>query len=193
MEYPTLGSIVRFAIISTLVTLVAAYAVLDFISYDYGLSCYDYNKHLPYKLKPTTASNLSFTINDEEGFPVIGIGFKYRTVDFEVCDILSYGYNDTCVIVECSDCTGVKRYLTTAAVPIGDVLEEYPFIFREINSIEKQKSDQQYKWFMISSIHDYNFELYKKYVVFAFLLTMMLLVVVIIWKNRMRKSYESSS
>jgi hypothetical protein len=93
-----------------LLSVLVVVCVLSYLKYHCG---WDYNfcsKNLPYNLK-TNDNNKSFTLIDEDGFELIGKGFQFYGSSFTINDILAYGYNDSSVIVKCTDSLDKYRYL----------------------------------------------------------------------------------
>ena len=109
------GSIVTIFFVAFGMFCSLLYLKYDSKGYEYGLGCNFCNKKLPYNLVPISNSEYPqrFYLNDEEDFELVGIGFSYRKNSFKIKNFLGYGYNDTSVIVKCTDSLNTIRYLTS--------------------------------------------------------------------------------
>lgn len=85
--------------------LVLLYIIYDRTGYHYGLECSFCNKNMPYGLTPKINSDYpqSFVLLDEDGFELTGSGFRHRQSSFKIKNFLGYGYNDTSVLLKCTD------------------------------------------------------------------------------------------
>ena len=102
-------------LVVSLVIFVLLYLVYDSKGYEYGLGCDFCKKEMPYGLKPIFYSEYPqrFYLLDEDGFELVGIGFRYETTNFKIKDFLAYGYNDTFVLLKCTDSLNNIKYLTS--------------------------------------------------------------------------------
>ena len=87
------------------------YLKYDSKGFEYGLGCNFCSKNLPYNVIPQTDRYGSFTLNDYEGFELIGNGFGYKKSSFIIKDFLAYGYNDTSIVVKCTDSLNNVKHL----------------------------------------------------------------------------------
>jgi hypothetical protein len=87
------------------------YLKYDNKGFEYGLGCNFCEEKLPYNLIPKIDQYSSFTLNDEDDFELVGIGFGYIKSSFIIKDFLAYGYNDTSIIVKCTDSLHNIKYL----------------------------------------------------------------------------------
>ena len=103
--------IILFSISFIICTIL--YLRYDKLGFHNGLECSFCDNKLPYNLLPMRNSEYPqrFYLKDEDDFELVGVGFKYYTNSFTIKDFLGYGYNDTSVIVKCTDSLNVIKYL----------------------------------------------------------------------------------
>lgn len=87
------------------------YIKYDRDSFYSGYGCRFCKEELPYNLKPHDGSQFSFTLKDEDDFELVGIGFRYQKSSFTINNLLAYGYNDTSVVIKCTDSLKEIKYL----------------------------------------------------------------------------------
>lgn len=95
--------------------LVLLYLRYDKTGYYYGVECSFYNKNMPYGLTPKINFDYpqSFCLLDEDGFELVGIGFRYKQSSFRIKNFLGYAYNDTSVLLKCTDSLNNIKYLVS--------------------------------------------------------------------------------
>jgi len=122
------------------------YLKYDSKSYDYGFDCTFCNKKLPYNLKPQTDRYYSFNLLDEDGFELVGKGFRYETTDFTIKDFLAYGYNDTSVIVKCTDSLNNIKYLTSYKTGYKSKKDNPEISFKDLSNNDFEQIKPNYQW-----------------------------------------------
>lgn len=128
-----------------LLSVLVVVCVLSYLKYHCG---WDYNfcsKNLPYNLK-TNDNNKSFTLIDEDGFELIGKGFKFYGSSFTINDILAYGYNDSSVIVKCTDSLDNIKYLSSYETKYKNSKGNPEISFRDISEEYVKQIKKNYNW-----------------------------------------------
>lgn len=131
--------------------LVLLYFIYDSTGYHYGVGCSFCNKNMPYELTPKINSDYpqSFTLLDEDGFEITGVGFRYRQSNFKIKKILCYGYNDTSVLLKCTDSLNNIKYLVSYET--GEKSDKgIPAIsFKDIDYESYYQIENNYQWIEI--------------------------------------------
>jgi hypothetical protein len=122
------------------------YLKYDRKSYDYGYGCSLCNKKLPYNLKPHDGKEFSFTLNGDDGFELVGIGFRYRQSSFKIKIFLAYGYNDTSVIAKVTDSLNNIKYLMSYETGYKSKKGNPEISFRDIDDNYFEQVKENYKW-----------------------------------------------
>lgn len=143
------------------VTCVLLYLKFDSKQYDYGWGCTFCNKTLPYNLKPNDYYDRSFTLMDEDGFEVIGKGFRYYGSSFKVNDLLAYSYNDTSVIVKCTDSLNNIKYLTSYKTKYKNKKGNPEISFRDIDEKYFEQVKNNYLWIELDEEKGNKIRLYR--------------------------------
>ncbi|MBC8643723.1 hypothetical protein H9W95_05735 [Flavobacterium lindanitolerans] len=107
---------------------------------------------MPYHLTPydeRDGSRFSFTLKDEDDFELVGTGFRYQTINFEIKNLLAYGYNDTSVIVKCTDSLNTIRYLISFETGYTSKKGNPEISFKDLSINDFQKVKDKYNWFEI--------------------------------------------
>lgn len=142
---------------SGLLLWVASFAVCVFLylkfdaeGYNNGLDCTFCNKKMPYNLKPHDGFHFSFSLKDEDDYELVGAGFQYERNSFKIKDFLAYGYNDTSVIVQCTDSLNNIKYLISYETGYKSKKGNPEISFKDFknSNIEQIKTD--YQWFVIN-------------------------------------------
>jgi hypothetical protein len=100
-------------------------------------------------LKPHNGEGFSFTLNDEEGFELVGIGFRYRLSEFKIKDILAYGYNDTSMIVKCADSINIIHYIMSYQTGYKNKKGNPEISFKDISYEKFEQLKDNYRWVAI--------------------------------------------
>lgn len=134
---------VSFAVCSLL------YFKCDNNGFNYGLDCSFCSKKIPYNLKPHDGDGFSFTLNDEDDFELVGIGFRYRYSSFKVKDFIAYGYNDTSVIVKCTDSFNATKYLISYETGNKSKRGNPEISFKDLSNNDFEQAKNKFLWFEI--------------------------------------------
>jgi hypothetical protein len=114
--------------------------------YYYGLGCTFCPENMPFNLSPNMDRYSSFTLLDEDGFEIVGIGFRHKKSSFCINDILSYGYNDTSVVIRCTDSLNTIRHLVSYETKYLSSKGTPSVSFREIEYHELGIIKGHYNW-----------------------------------------------
>ena len=125
------------------------YVKYDSKGYEYGLDCNYCNKKLPYNLQPHDGSQFSFTLKDEDDFELVGVGFRYETVNFTIKNFLAYGYNDTSVIAKCTDSLNTIKYLISYETGYKSKKGNPEISFKDLGSSDFELVKDKYQWFEV--------------------------------------------
>lgn len=126
------------------------YLKYDSTGYEYGLNCNFCNKQIPYNLIPQSDRYGSFTLNDEEGFELIGIGFKYKKSSFVIKNFLAYGYIDTSIIVKCTDSLNNLKYLVSYEIRYKNNNGKPIISFKDLENNMYNQIKSNYRWIEIN-------------------------------------------
>ena len=125
-------------------------SVLCFLKYDnkrfdYGWECDFCNKSIPFGLK-VKEYNTSYVLLDEDEYNIVGIGFRYQTTDFKIKDFIGYGYNDTSVVVKCTDSLNTIRYLTSYETKYKSKKGNPEISFKDLGNSDLEQVKGKYNW-----------------------------------------------
>jgi len=154
------------------------YLKYDSDGYEYGFGCTLCSKKMPYNLKPHDGSEFSFTLKDEDDFELVGIGFRYETTDFKIKDFLAYGYNDTSVVVKCTDSLNTIRYLTSYETGYKSKKGNPEISFKDLSNSDFEQVKDKYQWFDIDKEKVYAVDRNK----FLSMLGVLLSLIFVVWR-----------
>jgi len=117
----------------------------DSIRFEYGWECDFCNKLIPFGLK-VKEYNTSCVLLDEDDFNLVGTGFMYQTTNFIIKDFLSYGYNDTSIIVKCTDSLNTIRYLTSYETGYKSKKGNPEISFKDLSNSNFEQVKEKYNW-----------------------------------------------
>lgn len=160
------------------IVFVSLYLVYDNKGYKYGLDCNFCNKSMPYNLKPHNGSDFSFTLKDEDDFELVGVGFRYETTNFEIKNFLAYGYNDTSVVVKCTDSLKTIKYLMSYETGYKSKNGNPEISFKDLSNSDFEQEKDKYNWFEVDKEKYYAVDRNK----FAFMLGALLSLIFIAWR-----------
>lgn len=126
------------------------YMKYDSKGYDYGFGCVFCEERMPYGLKPQIDIYGSFYLLDEDGFELTGSGFRYRQSSFKIKNFLGYGYNDTSVLLKCTDSLNNIKYLVSYETGYKSNKGNPTISFKDINDIEYNQIKYSYQWVEIN-------------------------------------------
>jgi hypothetical protein len=120
--------------------------------FDYGWQCNFCNKKLPYNLvhKFYDDSPLNFVLIDEDDFELAGVGFKYYTNSFTIKDFLGYSYNDTSIILKCTDSLNAIKYLISYQTKYRSKKGNPEISFKDLSNSDFEKVNEKYSWVVFS-------------------------------------------
>ncbi len=128
---------------------ISMYLRYDKIGYYIGFGCTFCDKNIPYNLNPSADRYYSFTLNDEDDFELIGTGFGYKNSSFIIKDFLAYGYNDTSVIVKCTDSLNIARYLVSYETAYKSKKGNPEISFKDLSISDFEQIKDKYQWFEV--------------------------------------------
>ena len=127
--------------------LVLLYLRYDKTGYYYGVECSFCNKNMPYGLTPKINFDYpqSFSLLDEDGFELVGIGFRYKQSSFRIKNFLGYAYNDTSVLLKCTDSLNNIKYLVSYETGYNRNKRHPDISFKDIDNDEYNKIKDNYQ------------------------------------------------
>lgn len=130
------------------IVFVVLYFNYDKKGYLYGYGCNFCNEKLPYNLQPVFYPEYPqrFYLLDEDSLELVGNGFRYRQSNFTVKDFLAYGYNDTSVIVKCTDSLNTTKYLISYETKYKSKKGNPTISFKDINDSYFEQVKNKYQW-----------------------------------------------
>jgi hypothetical protein len=164
----------------SLIICVLLYLKYDRKGYEYGLGCNFCNTKMPFNLKPHDGTHYSFTIKDEDDFELVGIGFRYRKSSFKIKDFLAYGYNDTSVIVKCTDSLNKIQYLISYQTKYKSKKNNPEISFKDLNNSDYELLKGKYQWFAVNKEIYYVVERSKFLFMLGALISLLILLSVLL-------------
>ena len=122
------------------------YLKYDKVGFHYGLDCSFCHEKMPYNLKPNDGGQFSFTLKDEDDFELVGGGFRYETTNFTIKAFLAYGYNDTSVVVKCTDSLNTIKYLTSYETGYKSKKGNPEISFKDLSNTDFEQMKSRYQW-----------------------------------------------
>ena len=119
---------------------------LVYVKYHSGLGFNFYRKNLPYNIRLNSDNKSSAPLLDEDGFELIGKGFQFYGSSFTINDILAYGYNDSSVIVKCTDSLDNIKYLSSYETKYKNSKGNPEISFRDISEEYVKQIKKNYNW-----------------------------------------------
>jgi hypothetical protein len=154
------------------------YLKYDSKGFEYGLGCNFCSNKLPYNLIPESDRYGSFTLKDEEDFELVGNGFGYKKSSFIIKDFIGYGYNDTSVVVKCTDSLNTIKYLTSYETGYKSKKGNPEISFKDLSNSDFEKVKDKYQWFEVDKETYYAIDGYK----FLSMLGVFLSLVFVVWR-----------
>jgi hypothetical protein len=127
------------------------YLRYDTKGYSYGLECSFCNKNMPYGLTPKINSDYpqSFVLLDEDEFELVGSGFRFYGSSFKIKNFLGYGYNDTSVLLKCTDSLDNLKYLVSYETAYKSNKGNPAISFKDLENSEYNRMKDNYQWIEI--------------------------------------------
>lgn len=164
--------------IVSFIVFTSVYFYYDSKGYEYGLGCNFCSKKMPYNLKPHGGSEFSFTLKDEDDFELIGKGFKFYSSSFTIKDFLAYGYNDTSVVVKCTDSLNTSKYLISYETKYKSKKGNPKISFKNLSNSDFKQIKDKYQWFEVDKEKGYAVDRNK----FLSAIGALLSLVFIVWR-----------
>lgn len=141
-------TIVRLLLGLSLIVFVFLYLKFDIEQYNYGFGCVFCKKKLPYNLEAKLYSDYPqrFYLLDEDGFELIGKGFRFYSNSFTINNLLAYGYNDNSVVVKCTDSLNNVKYLVSYETKYKNKNGNPEISFRDIDNKYLGQVKDDYQW-----------------------------------------------
>jgi hypothetical protein len=139
------------------------YLNYDKKSYNYGNGCDFCSKKLPYNLVPKFYRDYPqrFYLLDDDGFELVGSGFRYETTNFTVTDFLAYGYNDTSIIAKCTDSLKNIKYLISYKTGYISKKGNPEISFKDLSNSKFEQTKNNYQWVDVDKEKANNFRFMK--------------------------------
>jgi hypothetical protein len=118
----------------------------------------------------------SFYINDGDDIELVGAGFRFAKSSFTIKNILGYGYNDTSVVVICTDSLDKKRYINSYKIGHNSTNDHPEISFKDLSDIGFEQVKTNYKWIEIDIDKIINIESHKFMSLLGILFSSLLLI-----------------
>lgn len=124
------------------------YLTIDNKNFINQSSFYHHKRKMPFGIYPVNHYEYPqhFDLIDDEGFEIMGSGFRYSEMDFTIKKILAYGFNDTSIIIECTDSLNKIRFVRSYKTGFTTNKGNPEISFREINTSSFFLDKQNYHW-----------------------------------------------
>ncbi|MFV0290630.1 MAG: hypothetical protein ACK5IJ_07000 [Mangrovibacterium sp.] len=167
------------------------YLKYDSKGYEYGLGCNFCNRKLPYNIVPVSNSQYPqrFYLKDNDDFELVGIGFSYRKNSFKINDFLGYGYNDTSIIVKCTDSLNNIKYLTSYETKYKSKKGNPEISFKDLSNSDFEKVKDKYSWVLFNN-EEAQKVTFKRFLSFLGALLSLILIVWRLFKLRSKKATD---
>lgn len=152
------------------------YIRYDSKGYDYGFDCIFCKERMPYGLKPQMDRYYSFYLLDEDGFELTGRGFRHRQSSFKIKNFLGYGYNDSSVLIKCTDSLNNIKYLVSYETGYKSNKGNPAISFKDINNIEYNQIKDSYHWIEINKDRANKVILYRTLSFIGAILSLLLII-----------------
>jgi len=132
----------------SLIAFVFLYLKFDRQQYDYGFGCVFCEKKLPYNLEAKLYSDYPqrFYLLDEDGFELIGKGFRFYGNSFTINNLLAYGYNGTSIITKVTDSLNNVKYLASYETKYKNKKGNPEISFKDLSNSDFEKIKGEYHW-----------------------------------------------
>lgn len=137
-------------LVASFILCTLLYIRYDSLGCDYGFGCIFCKERMPYGLKPHIDKYSSFSLLDEDGFELTGSGFRHRQSSFKIKNFLGYGYNDSSVLLKCTDSLNNIKYLVSYETGYKNNKGNLAVSFKDINNIEQSEIMDTYQWVEIN-------------------------------------------
>lgn len=160
------------------IVFVVLYLNYDKKSYYFGYECNFCNEKLPYNLQPKFDLEYpqTFYLLDEDKFELIGIGFRFYSSSFKIKDFIAYGYNDTSVVVKCTDSLNNVKYLVSYETDYKSKNGNPTISFKDLSNNDFEQLQEKYQWFEIDEEKANTIERMKFLDMFGALLSLLFII-----------------
>lgn len=178
-------------LIVSFIVCVILYLRYDDKGYNYGLGCNFCNKTMLNKLVPKYNSHYpqNFVLLDEDGFELVGKGFRYETTNFKIKDFLAYGYNDTSVLVKCTDSLNTIKYLVSYETGYKSKKGNLEISFKDLNNKDFEQVKDKYQWFEIDEEKENTVSFMKFIFMIGALLSLSMLLIKLFKLRKAKATY----
>jgi hypothetical protein len=116
--------------------------------FDFGLGCGFCDKKMPFDLEYKFYSDYPqrCCILESDGVVLVGNGSRYYSNSFKIKDFLGFGYNDTSVVVKCTDSLNVIRYLTSYETLYRSTNGNPVISFKDLSNGDFNQIRLNYNW-----------------------------------------------
>lgn len=163
--------------------LLGVLSILFYIQYEekgyyYGQGSIFYKKNILYGITPQQKTDYpqEFVLLDKDGFELIGKGFRYKQTSFKIEDILGYGYNDTSLMLKCTDSLHNIRFLVSYKTGKEDANKLPTISFKDINSKTYHQIKNTYNWIEIDKEKANTIRVIKLISIVGFIFSLFLII-----------------
>jgi hypothetical protein len=154
--------------------------------FNYGWGCDFCNKSIPFGLT-IESYNTSNALLDEDEYNIVGKGFRYQTTNFIINDFLGFGYNDTSVVVKCTDSLNTIRYLISYETGYKSKKGNPEISFKDLSNNDYEQVKGKYNW-VVFSHEEAQKATFKRFLSFLGALLSLILIVWRLFKLRSKKA-----
>jgi hypothetical protein len=152
------------------------YLKYDSKGFDYGFGCIFCEERMPYGLTPQIDRYYLVYLLDEDGFELTGSGFRHRQSSFKIKNFLGYGYNDSSVLLKCTDSLNNIKYLVSYETGYKTDKGNLAISFKDINDIEYSQIKDSYQWVEINKDRVGKVRLYRTLSFIGAILSLLLII-----------------
>lgn len=133
---------------------------------------------MPYGLTPKINSDYpqNFVLLDKDGFELTGSGFRHRQSSFKIKNFLAYGYNDSSIVVKCTDSLNNIRYLTSYKIGYNKEERNPEISFKDLSNADYEQVKDKYQWFELDEETYNTIGWYKFLSMLGILLSLILII-----------------
>lgn len=163
----------------SIVLFLSLFLKYDMNGFYYGFDCTFCNEKLPYNLKPHDGDGFSFTLKNEDDFELVGIGFRYRKTNFKINEFLGYAYNDTSIVIMCTDSLNEIKYLISYKTKYISDKGNPEISFKELSTFKLENNLKSYRWVKLNNDIASKIRVYKSLSFIGLILSVILFFTII--------------
>lgn len=150
----------------------------DSKGYEYGLGCKFCDKSMPYNLVPIFYSDYPqrFYLKNEDDLELVGNGFRFYGSDFKIKNFLAYGYNETSVVLKCTDSLETINYLISYETKYKSKKGNPEISFKDLSNSDFEQVKVKYQWFEVDKEKGYAIDRYKVLSMLGALLSLIFII-----------------